>query len=151
MVHNTPSVDLPTIDSPTTKMAEQFAAAVGSLPKLKTLHIRNRPKTYIKAHCFKYESLYQSLVEQLYRALPTSSNVETIGINPLGSRYDQIGSNTLFDPWKSLDLIKFRLYHGSSKPGARNTKPRLVAKGVCDEAENIIEDLSIFRRFWLPY
>ncbi len=130
MVHDTRSADLPAIASPTTTMAKQLAAAVASLPKLKTMHIRNHPETYIEAHCFQYESLYQSLAEQIYHALPTSSNVKAIGLNPLGFRYDRIGSNTLFDPWKSFDFIKFRLYHGSSKLGAHHTKLRLVAKGV---------------------
>lgn len=89
------------------------------------MHIRNCPETYIKAHCFRYE-------------------------NPLGFRYNRIGSNTLSNPCKSFDFTRFRLYYGSSKLGARETKPRFVAKGVCDEAEGVVEDLSIFRRFWLP-
>jgi len=87
-------------------MADQLAAAVSSLPKLKTMHVRNCPETYIKAHYFRCKSLYQSLAEQLYHALPTSSNVKTIGLNPLGFRYDWIGLNTLSDPWKNFDFTK---------------------------------------------
>lgn len=111
-------------------MAEQLAAAVANLPKLKTMHIRSCPKKYMKAKYFGYEDLYQGLAEQLYHALPTSSNVKNIGINPLHLRYDRIGSNTLPDPRNKLNFRKFRLYHGSSRLGARDTKPRLVAKGV---------------------
>jgi len=150
MVHYTPSADLPTIDSPTTTMAEQLAAAVASLPKLKTMHIRNSPEMHIDPDCFRYESLYQSLAEELYHALPTTSNVKAIRLNSLSFRYDWIGSNSLCDPSKIFDFEHFRLYHGSSKLGARDTKPRLVAKGVCDEAEGVVDDLSIFRQFWGP-
>lgn len=129
-------------------MAEQLVAAVASLPKLKTMHIRNCPKTHVEAEYFPYESLYQSLAEQLYHALPTSSPLKNIGFNPLNIRYDWIGSNFSQDPEETLEFIKFRLYHSSSRLEDRDTKPRLVAKGVCDEAEGVVEHLSMFRLFW---
>ena len=38
----------------------------------------------------------------------------------------------------------------ATKSGIREVKPSLIVKGLCDEAEGVVKDLSIFSQFRLP-
>lgn len=152
MVDDSSVAESPTADQVFIKMPDQFALATKTLSKLRTIQIRNQPNICEDPHMFSGEDSYQALAEQLYCALPSHSNFMTIGLDSVGSGYDLIGSNTRYDPWKSFEFRKFRLYHREGGPIKRGDgsriKPFLVAKGVCDEAEGIVENLSIFRLFW---
>lgn len=110
---------------------------------LETLHICNSPLILTQQQ-FNSDDLFNGLASQMFETLsgPVSQeiplSVNTIG---LGSpTYSDVRMGT-YHHGNMFDFTRLRVYHLYSG------KPRLVAKGVCDEAEGICENLNVFRPF----
>ncbi len=113
-----------------------------TLPRLESLHIRNAPK--MVSPDVNYDHLFVGLASQMFESLSRSqskdrpSAVKTIGTGSPTYADVRMGTHHLKPTY---DLARLRVYH------LQSGEPKLVAKGVCDDAEGVCGDLSIFRPF----
>lgn len=78
---------------------------------------------------------------------------KTLGIGALVYTDVKLGTFCFPDSTGAVAYLRLRIFTvrfnaGSAFQVPRPKVPRLVAKGTCNDAEGICEDLSIFRPYW---
>ena len=127
------------------------------MPHLKMLNIRNMPVAVLATSWVDQRGFLEALATRFMNKLLSNLERSSLDVLALGLlTYGELRSGSYYHKQASTaDYLRLRIYKVQYlKPeprfgGRQTAKMHLISEGTADDAEAYIEDMSIFRPYWL--